>query len=103
MLERQPPRARFGSRASRIAGGGWRWLVRSRKRRLLGIATTILAVSAVWLRCGPPPPGLLDFQSESTVVSDRHGAPLYEALSGDGTRSVQLTAEIGRASCRERV
>ena len=92
MLGRQPPRARFGSRASRIAGGGWRWLVRSRKRRLLAIATTILAVSAVWLRCGPLPPGLLDFQSESTVVIDRHGVPLYEALSGDGTRSVQLTA-----------
>ena len=92
MLDPQTPRARFGSRARRIAGGGWRWLVRSRKRRLLAIATTILAVSAAWLRCGPLPPGLLDFQSESAVVIDRNGVPLYEALSGDGTRSVQLTA-----------
>jgi penicillin-binding protein 1C len=49
---------------------------------------------ALWVRLGPLPEGLLDDrQSASTTVVDRHGAPLYEALSGDGTRSVKLTAD----------
>jgi penicillin-binding protein 1C len=48
----------------------------------------------VWLRCGPLPDALLDpAAAESTVVVDRTGAPLYEALSGDGTRSLRTTAE----------
>ena len=33
-----------------------------------------------------------DRASASTVVVDRAGVPLYEALSGEGTRSVKLTA-----------
>ena len=50
--------------------------------------------SAVWLRCGPLPDGLLAAATvESTLVLDRNGVPLYEALSDDGTRSVQLSAD----------
>jgi penicillin-binding protein 1C len=53
-----------------------------------------LVAAAIWLRCGPLPPGLLESAlSESTVVVDRSGVPLYEALSGDGARTVHLTAE----------
>ena len=48
---------------------------------------------AAWLRLGPIPPELLEpGQSTSTIVLDRHGVPLYEALSGDGTRSTRLSA-----------
>jgi penicillin-binding protein 1C len=47
----------------------------------------------LWLRLGPIPPDLLDDRtSASTLVVDRSGVPLYEALSGEGTRSVKLTA-----------
>lgn len=68
------------------------WLLRGRGRRL-SAALLALAIASAWLRCGPLPPGLLDTaQAESTVVLDRRGVPLYEALSGDGTRSTQLTA-----------
>ena len=49
------------------------------------------AVVTAWrlARCGsgsgPIPPELLDLSdATSTVVVDRHGVPLYEALSGDG-------------------
>ena len=48
---------------------------------------------ALWLRLGPLPDGLLDDTGTSTLVVDRNGEPLYEALSGDGTRSVRLTAD----------
>jgi penicillin-binding protein 1C len=48
----------------------------------------------VWVRVGPIDPALLDLSSgTSTVVVDRRGVPLYEALSGDGTRSVILMAD----------
>ena len=36
--------------------------------------------------------GLLDEPKPSTIVVDRHGVQLYEARSGDGTRTVALTA-----------
>jgi penicillin-binding protein 1C len=45
-----------------------------------------------WLRLGPLPPGLLDDAKPSTIVLDRNGTPLYEALGGDGTRAIKLTA-----------
>ncbi|MBA3295745.1 MAG: transglycosylase domain-containing protein, partial [Acidobacteria bacterium] len=48
---------------------------------------------AMWLRLGPLPANLLnEAGSTSTVVVDRNGVPLYEALSGEGTRSVKLTS-----------
>ena len=48
---------------------------------------------ALWVRLGPIAPELLDISdATSTVVVDRHGVPLYEALSGEGTRSLRLEA-----------
>jgi penicillin-binding protein 1C len=48
---------------------------------------------AVWVRCGSVPQDVTDLNdATSTIVVDRQGVPLYEALSGDGTRSVHLTA-----------
>ena len=46
----------------------------------------------LWLRLGPLPDRLLDEPQPSTIVVDRHGVQLYEARSGDGTRTVTLTA-----------
>jgi penicillin-binding protein 1C len=59
---------------------------------LAGLAALLLL--ALWIRMGSVPAALLDDRSTaSTLVLDRHGEPLYEALSGDGTRSVKLTAD----------
>lgn len=47
-----------------------------------------------WLRCGPLPPGFLDPGSRlSTVVTDRNGVPLYETLSREGGRSLEISPE----------
>jgi penicillin-binding protein 1C len=47
----------------------------------------------LWVRLGPIPSHLLDDRRlTSTVIVDRSGIPLYEALSGDGTRNVALNA-----------
>ena len=62
-----------------------------RLRRRSGVAVGLAVGFLVWLRCGALPPGLLDPPPPSTMVVDRNGVPLYEALSGDGTRSAQLT------------
>ena len=54
----------------------------------IGVA---LVAMALWVRLGPIDPALLDLDdATSTVVVDRRGVPLYESLSGDGTRSVHL-------------
>src|SRR4029077_3756347 len=59
----------------------------------LAAATLALAALAVWLRCGPIPQALLEgVNTPSTVVLDRHGRVLYEALGSDGTRVRQLDA-----------
>jgi penicillin-binding protein 1C len=66
-----------------------------RRKRLpaAGCVLTLLAC-ALWLRLGPLPAGLLEgAAAESTVVVDRHGVRLYEALAGNGTRSMRLTAD----------
>jgi penicillin-binding protein 1C len=64
------------------------------KRNLLAALGTLAVVGAIWLRCGPLPDGLLESASApSTIVVDRNGVPLYEALSGDGTRTAPLTAD----------
>ncbi len=69
---------------------GW---LRLRRRRLAALAVLCAGAALVWLRCGPLPAGLLDSAATpSTVVVDRHGEPLYEALTGDGIRRVQMTA-----------
>jgi penicillin-binding protein 1C len=73
-----------------------RRFVRRRPRWSAGIAAavSIALAAALWLRLGPIDPALLDLDdATSTVVVDRHGVPLYESLSGDGTRSVHLEAQ----------
>ena len=57
------------------------------------LAGLALIALILWLRLAPLPDGLLDDTGTSTLVLDRNGQPLYEALSGDGTRSVRLTAD----------
>jgi penicillin-binding protein 1C len=60
-------------------------------RPVAAVCLSALVASAIWLRLGPIDPTLLDLsESRSTVVVDRRGVPLYESLSGDGTRSVHL-------------
>ena len=62
-------------------------------RRFAVGSAAIFIVGALWLRLGPIDPALLDLDdATSTVVVDRRGVPLYESLSGDGTRSVHLEA-----------
>jgi penicillin-binding protein 1C len=60
--------------------------------RVLAGALALVA-TLVWLRCGPVAPSLLvGVDSPSTVVVDRHGTVLYEALSSTGSRSARLDA-----------
>src|SRR5688572_9323804 len=63
-------------------------VLRIPKVRRIGLGLTALAVAGgVWLRCGPLPSGLLDgVDTPSTVVVDRRGRVLYEALSSSGSR-----------------
>jgi penicillin-binding protein 1C len=57
------------------------------------ICGAALIAFALWLRLGPIDPALVDLADvTSTVVVDRRGVPLYESLSGDGTRNVHLDA-----------
>jgi penicillin-binding protein 1C len=84
--ERAPgPSARLQSRVRRAI----------RRRRTFAITVVVIGAALMaWLRLGPIAPGLLDdLAAESTVIVDRRGVPLYEALSEDGTRSVALTAD----------
>jgi penicillin-binding protein 1C len=68
--------------------------VRAHVRVAAGASAVCLLAVALWVPCGPIPPALLDFSdATSTVVVDRHGVPLYEALSGDGARSLRMTAD----------
>ncbi len=68
-----------------------RWPRRA-ARWFFPVAAAVIA-SALWVRFGSIDPRLLDLRdATSTSVVDRRGVPLYEALSGDGTRSVHLTA-----------
>ena len=62
-----------------------------RRRKLCASLAPGVAL-LLWLRLGPLPDGLLDEPQPSTIVVDRHGVQLYEARSGDGTRTMTLTA-----------
>ena len=68
--------------------------VRRHPRSVAAIVVCLCALAGVaWLRFGAIPDGLLDARPAiSTVVVDRHGVPLYEALSGEGTRNTRLDA-----------
>src|SRR5262245_50844831 len=62
---------------------------------IVSAASLVIATIAVvtWLRVGPLPTGLLDEPLQpSTVVVDRNGVVLREALASDDTRGVRLTA-----------
>lgn len=72
------------------AGAWWRrW-----RRATAGVALAG-ALCAAWVRLGPLPAGLLDAPAApSTVVVDRHGTRIYEALSADDGRSAPLDAAM---------
>ncbi len=64
------------------------------RRASFGLALACVALAALWVRLGPIDPALLDDSaSTSTIVVDRRGVPLYESLSGEGTRSEHLSPE----------
>jgi penicillin-binding protein 1C len=66
----------------------------TRRRKIIAAACGTAVAAAVWLRCGPLPAGLLDERgTASTVVLDRNGVPLYEALSDEGTRAARVEAD----------
>lgn len=57
-------------------------------RRALVAAAVLTGIAAAWVRLGPLPAGLLDFDAQpSVVIVDRHGERLYEARSTAGLRS----------------
>lgn len=65
-----------------------------RVRRPLAAAVVTVVALALWVRCWPLPDALLAEPSVlSTVVVDRHGAPIYEALSGEATRAIALAPD----------
>ena len=69
-----------------------RRLLRTRRRAMAAAALAFVLGAALWVRLGPIDPALLDGRaSRSTLVVDRRGAPLYESLSGEGTRSQHLS------------
>ena len=81
MSERPGLRARFAA---------W-W---PRVRRPLAAGGVAVLALALWVRCWPVPDALLaEPSTPSTVVVDRHGAPIYEALSGEATRAIALRAD----------
>jgi penicillin-binding protein 1C len=64
-----------------------------KSRRWLATSAVVFLTCAGWVRLGPIPTGLLDgVDTPSTVVVDRHGRVLYEALSKDGSRIRPLDA-----------
>jgi penicillin-binding protein 1C len=64
--------------------------LRGRRRAAWGVLAGAV-IAAAWLRLGPLPPEVLEpHAGASVVVVDRAGQPLYEALSGNGSRSRPL-------------
>jgi penicillin-binding protein 1C len=80
-----------------LAGTLWAALrggMAQRRRQLAVSALVMIAAAGAWVRGGPLPPGLLDAAEQpSTLVVDRQGRALYEALSVDGTRAMPMTAD----------
>jgi penicillin-binding protein 1C len=71
--------------------------VASTFRWMLGLTLSLLLIlAAAWIRCGSIDAALLaGVDAPSTVIVDRHGHVLYEALSAGGTRVRPLTpAEV---------
>jgi penicillin-binding protein 1C len=60
----------------------------------LAAACAIVAVTATWIRCASIPVDLLGGAgAASTVVVDRHGRVLYEALDAGGSRVTPIDAD----------
>src|SRR5262245_8624976 len=63
-----------------------------RYRRWLAAGATLVA-TALWIRMGPLPAGLLDPDPRpSLTIVDRNGEVLYEARSSAGTRGETIDA-----------
>lgn len=79
---------------SAVAGAASPPVGRARRWRGVAAGATLAALAlAAWVRLGPLPPGLLDAPATpSTVVVDRHGERIYEALSADDGRSTPLAS-----------
>lgn len=79
---------RLEGEAAGLVVSTFRW---KNRWRLAGLG---LAAALVWLRCGPISEALLKgTDAPSTVVVDRHGQVLYEALSADGMRLERIDPE----------
>jgi penicillin-binding protein 1C len=66
--------------------------LKAHRRALTMVVAAALALG-LWVRCMPVPAELLqDVDTPSTVVVDRHGRVLYEALSASGSRIKPLDA-----------
>ena len=79
----------------KLVAGSWKRQSGSWKRSRVMTAGLVGLVGAgvVWLRCGPIPAALLDgVDTPSTVIVDRHGHVLYEALGKDGSRITPIDA-----------
>ena len=62
------------------------------RRVILALGAGAVLLMA-WIRMGPIPADLLDARAHtSTIVVDRNGVPLYEALSNSGTRGTSADA-----------
>lgn len=76
-----------------VVGLAVRKALRAPVLKVLGFAAVVLASSLVWLRCGPIDRTLLEgVGTPSSVVVDRHGRVLYEALGKDGSRITPIGA-----------
>lgn len=68
-------------------------VLRVRWRRGVAVTAVVLLALGIWIRCMPVPAELLaGVDTASTVVVDRHGRVLYEALSANGSRIAPLDA-----------
>jgi penicillin-binding protein 1C len=76
----------------KLKDGSWTRLA-PRWRIMAAGLFALAGIGVVWLRCGPIPEALLDdVDRPSTVIVDRHGHVLYEALGKDGSRITPIDA-----------
>jgi penicillin-binding protein 1C len=70
------------------------WVPGARVVRGFSLVLLLILALIAWIRLGPVPEGLLDLSStDSTVVVDRNGVPLYEARGGGGLRGEMMTED----------
>jgi penicillin-binding protein 1C len=78
----------------RKLNAGRRTPVARRRRRAAAVLVVLIAGAAVWIRCAPVPAELLGGAgAPSTVILDRHGTVLYEALGDGGSRVKPIDAD----------